>query len=237
MTRVFRVIAGVVCLAAAVSAQDRLPRRTPEAVDAQIAALSANDATTRATAACRLAWMGRRAVSAVPSLLRVLADTAPVSVVCVVDAQAGVITASATTSPAREAVRALGLLRDVQALPSLLPLLTHADVALRAEAVTAISRFRDPATFDALLTAMDDPAIQVRERAVVAVGNFRDARSVLPLIGKLGDPDPALREHAVVALGAIRDARAVDPLIAALKDPDALVREQAARALSQLPRR
>src|SRR5688572_30670437 len=87
------------------------PRSTPEAIQAQITALSGSDPVRRAMAACYLGAMGRRAEAAVPALLRLLADGTPITPVdCWSD----------RSSPGFEAARALASIRSEAAIEPLL---------------------------------------------------------------------------------------------------------------------
>lgn len=167
MRALFLLNALVVCLVAALGAQTRPPRPTPDAIREQIAALSAADPVARARAACVLASMGDHAEAAVPALLQALTDTTPI------EAFACHQTAS---SPGLEAARALGAIGSTAAVEPLLQALRSANRDVRRNAALALGRIRDPRATDPLIAALRDEDALVREQAARALGRIQRRR-------------------------------------------------------------
>jgi HEAT repeat protein len=142
------------------------------------------------------------------------------------------------------AIRALGDIRDVEAVPILLATLREEQI-VGAAAAQALGKCRDKRAVEPLILSLEDPLVS--DAAAEALGMIGDRRAIEPLkklqtdempnisilgaLAKLGDRD-ALDQlfviakkndrhynsdvAAVHALGAVNDARVVPSLIAAL---------------------
>lgn len=105
-----------------------------------------------------------------------------------------------------QAARALGILRDRDAVPALLRLVQE----------------------------MKDSLLRARVEALFAVGVIKDKRATSPLIVFLKDEDAPIRDAAAQALGLLGDPQAAKALCKALDDPHPLVVESAALSLALL---
>jgi HEAT repeat protein len=160
------------------------------------------------------------------------------------------------------AIKALGELRDVRAVGSLIAVLrdescgcTAANALVkigktsvepliaalkdespivRRNAVKALGGISDPNAVKPLVAALKDEDLIVRGNAATALGQTKDASAVQPLIYAMRDKSTIVRRNAAIAMGQIKDVSAVQPLIDALKDKDAIVRTNAATALGEI---
>lgn len=116
------------------------------------------------------------------------------------------------------AAKALGRVKDLEAIASLIPLLQDKVKAVREETTTALAVIGD-ASIPSLLTALSHTEWVARLHAVEALGKMRSPAAVEPLLFVLfNDADSAIREDAIRALGEIGDGRAVEFLFAAMKE-------------------
>jgi HEAT repeat protein len=136
----------------------------------------------------------------------------------------------------RNAVWALGALRDRRAIPPALMALADREPPVRRVAAWALGALDADDAVAALIDALKDPDADVRAQAAWALGAIRDGRAVDGLIAALKDSSEGVRAQAAWALGALRDRRASDALAALLKDASPRVRKQAAWALGAIGR-
>jgi HEAT repeat protein len=136
----------------------------------------------------------------------------------------------------RNAVWALGALRDGRGVPPALAALADREPPVRRVAAWSLGALDADVAVTALIDALGDSDAGVRSQVAWALGAIRDPRAVDGLIKALKDQDDGVRAQAAWALGAIRDRRASDPLAAALKDANPRVRRQAAWALGSIGR-
>lgn len=132
------------------------------------------------------------------------------------------------------ALRALGRIGDVQALPTLLQTLAHdsgdSDTCIEWFAAEALARIGTPA-LDPLLALVGGDNAHLRRWSAVALGEMREPRAVESLLERATDSDPKVREAALLAVGQIGDRRAVDVLLGLLENSNADVRVLAVIAL------
>jgi HEAT repeat protein len=221
--------------------------------------LGASDPETRTRAACGLRELGSAAAAAIPALVSVLGDGAPVDpAVCALRwwrgnvnlttpgeqaASALVSIGSRAFEPVlsvlksslwvarRNAAWAIGALADRRAVEALIAALNDTESAVREQVAWALGALDDRAAAPALIEALKDPDDRVRRQVAWALGAIDDARAVDGLINALGDNSAEVRKQAAWALGAIGDSRALPGLLPALKDADPGVRRQAAWAI------
>jgi HEAT repeat protein len=136
----------------------------------------------------------------------------------------------------RNAVWALGALRDARGVPTALTALADLEPPVRRVAAWSLGALDADEAVSALIDALGDTDASVRSQVAWALGAIRDPRAVDRLIKALKDQDESVRSQAAWALGAIRDRRASDALAAALKDSSPKVRRQAAWALGSIGR-
>ena len=221
--------------------------------------LGASDPETRTRAACGLRELGSAAVAAIPALVNVLGDGAPVDpAVCALHWWRGNVS---LTSPGEQAAAALvsigsrafepvlstlksglwiarrnaawavGALADRRAVEALIAALKDTEAGVREQVAWALGSLDDRTAAPALIEALKDPDDRVRRQVAWALGSIDDARAVDGLINALGDKSPEVRKQAAWALGSIGDSRALPGLLPALKDADPGVRRQVAWAI------
>jgi len=140
-----------------------------------------------------------------------------------------------------QAAKALGNLKDPQAVQGLIIACRDRDGAVKSAATEALGRIGDAKAVPALVKLFKDTSKIVRETAGTALMHIGEP-SVDALLQSLKDPHFVVRCHAVRALGGmttdyqigrawVKEPRVVQALIECLKDPDRAVREDATIAL------
>jgi HEAT repeat protein len=136
----------------------------------------------------------------------------------------------------RNAVWAIGALRDTRGVPPALAALADREPPVRRVAAWSLGALDADEAVNALIGALGDSDASVRSQVAWALGAIGDRRAVDGLIKALRDQDERVRMQAAWALGAIGDGRASDALAATLKDASPRVRRQAAWALGTIRR-
>jgi HEAT repeat protein len=222
-------------------AQRNIPGDMPVEVRKQIESLSSDDPVKRASAACALGRMGERAAPAIPALLELLGDGAPIPTKNGCGNQEPFedepwepeYEQVKEPSPGEAATHALMAIGD-QALEPLKDVLLRGDHwRARKNAAWALAHCGE--AVEQLVAALKDTAWQVRAQAAYALfQRGGDSRQVIEaLSAAVNDEAWQVREQAVFALGhkGSGEADVVKPLIAALKHKDARVRASAAGSL------
>jgi HEAT repeat protein len=124
---------------------------------------------------------------------------------------------------------ALGAIKNVSSLGSLIDALKDNNQNIRLEAAMAIGSISDVRGIGPLMGALNDIDGAVRREAAWGLVKIGEPATDF-LINEL-EKSPVHRWELVWALGEIKDPRAIEPLIEALKDPDVEVRREAAWAL------
>jgi HEAT repeat protein len=132
------------------------------------------------------------------------------------------------------AVRALGEIRSLEAVPHLLPFLEGERKELRFAAVEALGSLRAPSAVPSLTTVLRDPDRNLRRAAAEALGQIADPQSTPALLLALEDEHWSVRCGAAAALGRIGSGKALPGLVQRLEDEDATVRRAALAALGEL---
>jgi HEAT repeat protein len=165
-----------------------------------------------------------------------------------------------------EAARALGLVREAQALSLLIAALDDDHEEVRAAAVEALGLIGDPRSIQVLLSRLPDHSRNQRARIIEALRAFgdtathalvehaqqreEDAAVIADVLGLIGGPEASdrlkswmTRRRADVRIAAMRalgtiglDESGVIVALQALDDPNAQVRAMAARALGRARR-
>lgn len=123
----------------------------------------------------------------------------------------------------RQAIAALGRLRDRRAVPLLMRLLKDPRVhpSLRALVPDALAAIGDGRAVPELLALLRDRETDsaIRERIALALGAMKATEAIHPLLELLRDPteDPFLQSRAALAIGFIRDPSMAGELIALLR--------------------
>lgn len=214
--------------------------RDPRAVGPLVTVLRDSDRAVREAAIGALTALGEPAVTALATCLtdRELSVQEAASAVLAVIADVRVLAplVAALKSPdwivRMHAAKALGRIKNAEAVESLIPLLQDKVKAVREETSAALAAIGD-AAIPSLLNALTHSEWLVRLHAVEALGKTRSASAVEPLLSALfNDRDAAIREDAVRALGQIGDARAVEFLFLVMKEPG--LRPLAVESLGQI---
>ncbi|MBX3331105.1 MAG: HEAT repeat domain-containing protein [Nitrospira sp.] len=117
------------------------------------------------------------------------------------------------------AAKALGRVRNADAVEPLIPLLQDKVKAVREEAAAALAAIGD-AAIPSLLKELQHEDWLVRLHAVESLRKLKSKRAVEPLLSVLfNDRDSAVREDVVRALGEIGDPQAVEYLLTAMREP------------------
>jgi len=143
-----------------------------------------------------------------------------------------------------QAAKALGNLKDPQAVQGLVIACRDRDGAVKSSAAEALGKIGDAKAVPTLVKLFKDTSKIVRETAGTALVHIGES-SVDALLQSLKDPHFVVRCHAVRALGGmttdyqiarawVKEPRVVEALIACLKDPDRAVREDATIALGNI---
>jgi HEAT repeat protein len=213
----------------------------PAEIRKHVVELSSADPARRAAAACALGKMRERAAPAIPFLIDLLSDGAPISPEQSCGNQEPFEDESwqptyeqvREPSPGEAATYALMAIGESALTPLKTTLLDGKTWRARKNAAWALAHRGE--AVEQLVSALKDPAWQVRAQAAYALFQRGGAspRVVVALISALKDESWQVRAQAVLALGHKGDSRVdvVAPLLLALKDENAQVRESAAGAL------
>jgi HEAT repeat protein len=223
----------------AVATQESLPVD----VAARINELGSPNPAKRAAAACALGSMTSRALPAIPYLMALLSDGAPIesSQSCTKEAPfedeawAPQYDEVREPSPGEAATYALMAIGQPSLGPLQTALLQANHWRARKNAAWALAHRGRPSDelADQFIDALNDNAWQVRAQAAYALSQRGGGRrGVVPaLAGALQDPRAEVRIEAAKALWHRADGSAFNALLAALKDENREVRHWAAQAL------
>ena len=122
----------------------------------------------------------------------------------------------ATPPVKAQIARALGMLREVKAVPELLPLVKESHLRTRVEALHALGEIGDRLATAPLIVFLRDERWEVRDAAARALGRMKDPKALSALEGALHDENPRVVESAARGLGRLGEADAIEGLIACL---------------------
>lgn len=133
-----------------------------------------------------------------------------------------------------EASEALGKLKDLRAVNSLVELLLHNESDnIRKTAALALCNFKDNRAIKPLMMAFVNDSF-VRPYLSLSFRQVGDHRIVEFLIGLLHQDDEDIKYHAVVALGDLESSYAIYSLVGLITDDSERVREAAVESLSKI---
>src|SRR5215471_12233649 len=198
-----------------------------------VRSLGSSDPNARATAACQLGKMHAAAEPAIPSLIKLLADTTVVDFNgCDEHQNFGRNSGDPDDQETVGKVAAVALSQiGKAAIGPLIEALRAPEVAARANSAFAMGLVHDERVVEPLVGALSDGDFHVRKMAAWSLGLSGDSRAVGPLAGALKDSEWQVRSNAAWSLGLKGDSSSVEPLVAALGSQDDHVRSQAAWAL------
>jgi HEAT repeat protein len=195
-----RTFIAIAAIALASAGSATLARQAGD-VRGLVADLGAADPGARAKAACGLREQGDRAAGAIPDLVKLLADAAPVEgPIC--GRQWRHADLHQTTTPGEEAAAALAAIGSTAFVPVVGALRGMLWVARRNAAWT-LGVLDDRRAVTPLIETLRDTEAPVRERAAWALGAIGDSEAVPALVVALKDADPRVRREAAWALGVI----------------------------------
>ena len=201
---------------------------------------SSDNAQERAREACEAGR--RRELEAIPKLISMLGDDAPVQPLKCWDNGRWnpALETFKQPSPGEEAAIALASM-GTPALEPLTNALSDANQSVRRNAAWAIGELTNMRRGERanavphLVSLLNDSDEWVRMAAVLALGEIRDERAVEKLINALSDAAWKVRKLGAWALGEMKEERAVQPLCRMLlEDSRAEARETAAWALGEI---
>jgi HEAT repeat protein len=184
-----------------------------------IRALHDEDAQVRTSAAYSLAWNGWQPEDAahcallIKTLLTVLQDK--------------------NSRARKQAIEALGKIRNPQAMNALLMALQNEDFSVRHAAARSVATWGE-AALKPLIAFLKGMPFKGWAAVVYALGEIGDSRAVEPLLTVLRNGDQETHVNAIVALGKIRDIRAIEYLLPSLHDVDSRVRRVTVDALGNI---
>lgn len=134
------------------------------------------------------------------------------------------------------ATKALGNLKNPEAVPELTGLLNDDDRTVRWNALFAIAEIPGAAAQKALYAATKSEDEKLGEMAEGFLMKRTGPAALSTALEMLADPDPNVRKNAAVTLAEAEagNREAVDRLLAAIEDPDNKVRSAAAFALGRI---
>ncbi|MBI4568196.1 MAG: HEAT repeat domain-containing protein [Planctomycetes bacterium] len=143
--------------------------------------------------------------------------------------------ADANSTVRKRAIKALGKMRDPQAIEVVRRAVRDPAPDVRKAAIEALGSLRLKEAIPDIGEALrSDPDHEVRRVATEALGEIGDLAAVPYLRNGLADVHHGVREHAAEAVGTIGDPDPFNELLPLLDDSDADVRENAAKALGQI---
>lgn len=239
-----------------ITLRDKIPYM-PAEVKKQVVRLYSSDPIERNRGCEGLAAMKEKAKPAIPFLVEILADNAPVmrhtrvgdsivvssatpgSQAATAIAQMGnagfealteQIKANKNEEARRNVARALGGVSDRRAVDVLIEALKDKSKWVRYDAAWSLGQLKDGRSLEPLRIAFRDPDRDVRSNAADALSRL-GTKGVAALLTEIKNEDPNVRELAAGALGSSGDAQALLPLLSALKDQSGSVRHSAAYGL------
>jgi HEAT repeat protein len=204
-------------------------------------ALASSDPVARASAACALGRMQRRAVAAIPSLIALLSDGTSIKPQQSCGQQAPFedeqwqprYAEVYEPSPGEAATQALLAIGDPALAALKDALLLNENWRARKNAAWALAHRGE--AIEQLITALHDPAWQVRAQAAYALFQRGGDRHLViwALVARLKDEAWQVREQAAMALAQKGSSgeNFFPPLLEALKDDNGKVRDAVASAL------
>ncbi len=128
------------------------------------------------------------------------------------------------------ALRALGQLRESQAVPLFLASLHESSMELRAAGLEALTRVPGKPTTDAIIAALKNANAEERAALVRTLGRRGDQSAVATLIPLVQDSEESVQAAALETLGNLRTAEAGQVVLSVLKEGKGGVRNVAATA-------
>lgn len=117
-----------------------------------------------------------------------------------------------------EVCEALGKIKDVRAVTSLIALLSDKSPQVRQSAANSLGEIKDSRAVEPLILLFKDKDECVRWTSASALGEIGDSRALPSVITLLDDQDMRVRQSAARALGKIGDKSVVPSLKASLTD-------------------
>lgn len=184
-------------------------------------------------------WLRRHGSAAIPWLTASLTDlswsfeaTFALGELRAVEAVIPLCALARTTAYPVPQIEALGKIGSVEAGPTLVELLDHADTDVRDHALRALNRIGGSDAIDAAMAACDDPHPLVRDRAARVLVEHGDHRAVPQLIRLCDGPYAAAAADALTRIGEPRALPTLWHLFATAQDKT--TRHAAGRGLARI---
>jgi len=132
------------------------------------------------------------------------------------------------------AARALGALKDVRALDTLVAVLKDTSPEVRGRAAEALGQIRDARATEPLIALLKDRDSLVRARAAGALVASESQLPVSPFMAALSDEDAEVRRWIAQGLSTVKLSELTAPLEKAFRDPSPAVRFWIARTISTI---
>lgn len=132
------------------------------------------------------------------------------------------------------AAQILGKIRNPEATPALLPLLTDCCESVAIEAAEALGRLGDVRAVPALVQAASDTSPKVRAQAVAALGTCRNDTAYATVLNALEDPDEEVRVMAMLAAQHYAFRGATAQILRLARDTAPRARFVAVQALGEI---
>ncbi|NMC44300.1 MAG: HEAT repeat domain-containing protein [candidate division Zixibacteria bacterium] len=133
-----------------------------------------------------------------------------------------------------ESIRALGLIRDVRAVPAVRTALADTNELVRTIAAVAAGHLRDTSLIDALIAVLDDPYYGVRLSAKESLAGFSCGQKGAVLFAALAQSRSPLHRRYLISIPADDTCRyPLEKLTPFVDDPDPIVRSLALRAAAR----
>jgi len=202
-------------------------------ISSLVKSLDSGDPNARAMAACQLGKLHETGTPAIPSLVKLLADTTEIDFSgCDGNNNRNNHFGDSDEPQTVGQIAAVALSQiGKAAIDPLIQALRAQETAARANAAFALGLVHDERVVEPLVGALSDADFHVRKMAAWSLGLSGDSRSVGPLSAALKDAEWQVRSSAAWSLGLKGDNSSVEPLIAALSDQNARVQSMAAWSL------
>ncbi len=133
-----------------------------------------------------------------------------------------------------ECIRALTMIRDPKAIPSLIKMLKDDNASVRSAAAIALGTLKASEALNSLLQALHDINTEVRINAIDSISEIGNTQVLKSMYTALQDPEALVRRHAAGALGILGNKDSVPYLIKMLDDQDAITKMMAAWSLGEI---
>jgi serine/threonine-protein kinase len=134
-----------------------------------------------------------------------------------------------------EAVKSLGRLKALAAVPQLCAALRDVDMKVHTAAIEALVAIGDPSAVGHLVDVLKDESEYARRGAVEVLNEVVTVEAIKDLVQALRVEDWWVRVRAADALGTLGGAKVVEAVIGLMRDTDEFIRRYAVEILNTIP--